>query len=394
MDPAVIAELDDQIIYQATKDIFIGQKAKFRKLGPVKKSIGSHLRKGSLVQQLVTQYGADAIHQPVLKLLSDRVYESTSIASERFPDLFEPSTAQTAARSLLEAEATRSEQAALEGIIQTQWASSQGTLDCTGITTMALDDINNNITESETGDLSLFPVYLPFPIEHMLMEKLQKTLELACFDFGTRALPDIMRKRGWECPESVELNRWAELFGREGSMRGKIDKDLPKELLRSIASIRHTAVHRLRTNSAGLERFLTDAERLAGILGDTVYAKAISHLRSDAQSAFMELTQNKQFIQLQLEHSQEEIAKKRAELDQEEQEVLRCIAKEDEKYRMLAGDRLQNALERMEDKKIAVDREDAVFDGINGIETNIFYADDSDVDYADQFEDCDETWIP
>ncbi|EMT62955.1 hypothetical protein FOC4_g10013147 [Fusarium odoratissimum] len=336
MDPAVIAELDDQIIYQATKDIFIGQKAKFRKLGP---------------------------------LLSDRVYESTSIASERFPDLFEPSTAQTAARSLLEAEATRSEQAALE-------------------------DINNNITESETGDLSLFPVYLPFPIEHMLMEKLQKTLELACFDFGTRALPDIMRKRGWECPESVELNRWAELFGREGSMRGKIDKDLPKELLRSIASIRHTAVHRLRTNSAGLERFLTDAERLAGILGDTVYAKAISHLRSDAQSAFMELTQNKQFIQLQLEHSQEEIAKKRAELDQEEQEVLRCIAKEDEKYRMLAGDRLQNALERMEDKKIAVDREDAVFDGINGIETNIFYADDSDVDYADQFEDCDETWIP
>ncbi|KAJ4131219.1 hypothetical protein NW765_017111 [Fusarium oxysporum] len=209
----------------------------------------------------------------------------------------------------------------------------------------------------------------------MLMEKLQKTLELACFDFGTRALPDIMRKRGWECPESVELNRWAELFGREGSMRGKIDKDLPKELLR-------------------LERFLTDAERFAGIIGETVYAKAISHLRSDAQSALMELTQNKQFIQLQLEHAQEEIAKKRAELDQEEQEVLRRIAKEDEKYRMLAGDRLQNALELMEDKKIAVDREDAVFDGINGIETKIFYADDSDVDYADQFEDCDETWIP
>ncbi|KAK7575365.1 hypothetical protein V3481_017327 [Fusarium oxysporum f. sp. vasinfectum] len=97
MDPAVIAELDDQIIYQATKDIFIGQKAKFRKLGPVKKSIGSHLWKGSLIRQLVTQYGADAIHQPVLKLLSDRVFESTSIASERFPDLFEPSTAQAAA---------------------------------------------------------------------------------------------------------------------------------------------------------------------------------------------------------------------------------------------------------------------------------------------------------
>ncbi|EXK78327.1 hypothetical protein FOQG_16984 [Fusarium oxysporum f. sp. raphani 54005] len=108
----------------------------------------------------------------------------------------------------------------------------------------------------------------------------------------------------------------------------------------------------------------------------------------------MELTRNKQFIQLQLERAQEEIAKKRAKLDKEEQEVLACIAKEDKKYRMLAGDRLQNALELMEDLKIAMDREDGVLDGIDGIETNVFYADDSDVDYADQFEDCDETWIP
>ncbi|KAF6515581.1 hypothetical protein HZS61_004322 [Fusarium oxysporum f. sp. conglutinans] len=148
------------------------------------------------------------------------------------------------------------------------------------------------------------------------------------------------------------------------------------------------------TKDIFIERFLTDAERLTGILGDTVYAKAISHLRSDAQSALMELTRNKQFIQLQLERAQEEIAKKRAKLDKEEQEVLACIAKEDKKYRMLAGDRLQNALELMEDLKIAMDREDGVLDGIDGIETNVFYADDSDVDYADQFEDCDETWIP
>ncbi|SCO54675.1 uncharacterized protein FFNC_15620 [Fusarium fujikuroi] len=374
MDPAVTAELDDQIIYQATKDIFIGQKAKFRKLGPVKKSIGSHLQKGSLIRQLVTQHGAGAIHQPVLKLLSDRVYESISIASERFPNLFEPSTAQTAARNILEAEAAKSEQAALEDIIQTQWADSQGALEWAEVTA-ALHDASNSITESEAGSLSLFPVYLPFPIEHMLMEKLQKTLELACYDFGTRALPDILRKRGWECPESVELSKWAELFGREGSMRGKVDRDLPKGLLR-------------------LERFLTDAEELAGILGDTVHAKAISQLRSDAQSALVELTQNKHFIQRQLEHAQEEIAKKRAKLDQEEQEVLRCIAKEDKKYRMMAGDRLQNALDLMGCSKIATDKEGAVLDGSNGMEANVFYADDSDVDYADQFEDCDEAWFP
>jgi succinylglutamate desuccinylase len=177
-------------------------------------------------------------------------------------------------------------------------------------------------------------------------------------------------------------------------MRGKINGDLPKELLRSIASIRHTAIHRLRTNSTGLEQFLADAEELVGVLGDTVYAKAISHLRSDAQSTLMELTRNKQFIQLQLERAQGEIAKQRAKLDQEEQEVLRYIAKEDEKYRVLAGDRLKNALELIEDFKIATDREDTVLNGINGFETNAVYGDDSDVDYADQFEDYDETWFP
>ncbi|KAI3570801.1 hypothetical protein IWW34DRAFT_640424, partial [Fusarium oxysporum f. sp. albedinis] len=74
--------------------------------------------------------------------------------------------------------------------------------------------------------------------------------------------------------------------------------------------------------------------------------------------------------------------------------LLRCIAKEDKKYRMLAGDRLQNALELMEGSKIATDKEGAVLDGSNGMEANIFYADDSDVDYADLFEDCNEAWFP
>lgn len=137
MDSVVIAQLDDQAIYQATKDIFVGQKAKFRKLAPVRRSIESYSKKNILVRQYVTRYGAEAILQTVLKLLSDGVYESTLIACRRFPDLFEPSVAQTTARDMLEAEATRSEEAALDDIIQAEWADGQEVLDW-GETTVGL----------------------------------------------------------------------------------------------------------------------------------------------------------------------------------------------------------------------------------------------------------------
>lgn len=160
-----------------------------------------------------------------------------------------------------------------------------------------------------------------------------------------------------------------------------------KELLHSIASIRHTAVHRLRTNSVGLERFLVDAEDLVGALGSTVYANAISQLRSNAKSTFAELAQNKQFLQLRLEKTQSAIAKQRAELDQREQKAIDGVREEDEKCRMLAGESLEKALELMGDFKATKNGGIAILDcadeGIKDI------VDDMDND-MDEFTDCDE----
>lgn len=220
------------------------------------------------------------------------------------------------------------------------------------------------------------------------MEKLQKTLELTCYEFGARVLPDVMRKRGWDCPESVELNKWTELLKREGLAveRDSTRKPL-KELLHSIANIRHTAVHRLHTNSIGLERFLADAEDLAGALGNTVYANAISQLRSNAESALAELRQNKQFLQLRLEKTRAVIAKQRAELDRREQEAMDRVREEDEKYGMLAGERLEKALELMGDFKATTKGENNVLDGVND---DIEEMMDEDDGIMEEFEDCEE----
>ncbi|EXL63473.1 hypothetical protein FOCG_01805 [Fusarium oxysporum f. sp. radicis-lycopersici 26381] len=370
MDTGVSTQFD-RVIFQATREIFVGEKSKTRKVKGVKRCISEHPGDRSSVLQLVTQHGAGTVHQSILRLLSDKVYGSNLIASQRFPDLLESSVAQSEARTLLEEQATRTEQPALEGILQTYGDDSQE---------------NSEWTEATT----VLNVYLPFPAEHMLMEKIQKTLELACYQFGLRALPNVMQKQGWDCPESVELSKWAKLFGRKGNLVWEGSSKPSKELLQSIAAIRHTAVHRLRTNSEGLERFLADAENLAGVLGDDIFTQAISQLRLDTQTTLIDLIRNKQFIQLQLEKAQEDIARQRAELNQKEQEILLRMASEDRKYRDQAGERLERALGRMGDLRVASIGQDAVLESVDDIVYDPLSDDDGDFDYEEQFEDCSE----
>jgi hypothetical protein len=383
MNTGILTQFDRDI-FQATREMFVGEKAELRKIKGVKRCIREHPGDRSLVLQLVTQHGAGAVHLSILRLLSDQVYESNMIASQRFPDLFEPSVSLSQAETLLEEEATSTKQSVGEDILQTHGEVSQESSEWTEATTV-LNSINDNV-----GNTAVLPVYLPFPAEHMLIEKLQKTLELACYQFGLRALPNVMQKLGWDCPESVELNKWAKLFGRKGNLIWEGSGKPSKELLQSIATIRHTAVHRLRTHSVGLERFLADAETLAGVLGDNRFTQTISQLRLDTQAALTELIRNKQFSQIQLESAQEEIARQRAELDKKEQEILRYIENEDRKYRDLAGKRLKKALDLMGDLEVTSNGQVVALQNADDIEDGPVSDDDSDFDDAEQFEDCSE----
>jgi hypothetical protein len=250
--------------------------------------------------------------------------------------------------------------------------------------------VNRSIAENEVDSSSVLPVYLPFPAEHMLMEKLQRILELACYQFGSRALPNVMQRQGWDCPESIELSEWVKLVGREKDVVWEGSGELTEDLLQSIAAIRHAAVHRLRTNSAGLEQFLADAERLAAVLGDDTFTQAISQLRLDTHATLTELIQKKQSTQLQLQKAQEEIARQRAGLDQKEQEVLRGMTSQDKRYGDLAGERLERVLHLMGDLRVTSDHQGVVLESVNDIEHEALSDDHSDFDDEEQFEDCSE----
>ncbi|KAF4415225.1 hypothetical protein FACUT_13587 [Fusarium acutatum] len=356
MDLVIRTQLNEAVIYEATKNIFSGKKARMRDRGAT-----------------------------VLNLLSDEVYESTPIARQRFPDLFEPPTEQTSTGTQIEAESTGTAQAALNGMGETDPDESQDMRDSQECPAIAY--VTSDSTASDIAGSSLpFPVQLPFPTEHLLMEKLQKTLELACYQYGTRELQSIMQERNWDCPEAVELNQWADLLGHDGNLQWQGRGKPLKEVLRSIAQIRHTTVHRIRTDSTGLQQFLADAEDLARALGDDIYTEVISKLRLDAESTITELAQNKQSIQLQLDKAQDEIAKRRAELDLEEQENLRHMKREDKRYCAEAGEKLQKALNLIGSFAVASETGDAV---LNGDRDSV--SDDSNLDNSEHFEDCSES---
>ncbi|KAF5251002.1 hypothetical protein FANTH_3866 [Fusarium anthophilum] len=343
MGPVVGTKLDERVIYQATKHVFVGKYAKIRQLAVVRGSISNNLLEGNPVKQVVADHGFDAVAEVVSKLLLEKVYESEAIANQRFSDL-EPSSVQTAASTQVKAEATTTEKVTLEGV---ELANSNNSRE-NGHTEEEIKPVQD-ASDSTASDIGGIPVYLPFPAEHLLMEKLQKVLEAACYEYG-----------------------------------GK--KKLNKKSLQSIAQIRHTAVHRLRTDSTGLQRFLADAENLARALGDDLCTRAISKLRLDAETAITELTQHKKSLRLQLDEAQEEIAKRRAELDQQEQENLGYMETEDKRYSALAGEKLQRALNIIENFAVMSETGGAA---LNGDRDPL--SDDSSLDHAEHFEDCRES---
>jgi hypothetical protein len=189
---------------------------------------------------------------------------------------------------------------------------------------------------------SLFPVYLPFATQHFLLAKVQTILERACFDFGQQTIPDIMQKNGWDCPESAELNLWAsELLKRQEVFHKRKDMGQPLEnLFRSIADIRHAAVHRVRVSARGLEQFMLDAESLATLLDHSSSLTILTKFRRDMQMAIEELERNKHVLSSKLDETRKSIAAQREELDRLEKAAVSEMIREDGDYQQFAGKKL------------------------------------------------------
>lgn len=93
----------------------------------------------------------------------------------------------------------------------------------------------------------------------------------------------VLRKHQWDDAESLELNRFiAELRAVQEILPARINPTKPLDiLLRSIANIRHNAVHRRKVSMEGVEQCLLDATEFAALLGDFRCVENISTLRRE-----------------------------------------------------------------------------------------------------------------
>ena len=194
---------------------------------------------------------------------------------------------------------------------------------------------------SGTAAHSLYPVYLPLKSQHRLLQKVQFMLEISCFAFAEKRLPNILHEKGWDCAENVELNIWADILRKNES---KVDTGVVHELgksfsaiLHTMAHLRHTAVHRLRVTAARVEQFLVEAEYLAIILQDKACSQVLSKFRRDTRQVIQEFERNKDLLESRRKEKMNQIAAQRAELDRMEAMMTTEMVGDDKEYQALAG---------------------------------------------------------
>ncbi|RFU29554.1 hypothetical protein B7463_g6771, partial [Scytalidium lignicola] len=161
-------------------------------------------------------------------------------------------------------------------------------------------------------------------------------------------MPDILKEKHWGCPEAVELNIWAAQLIKHRNMFADKEPNVGKpleSLFRSIADIRHTAVHRIPITARGIEQFLINSESLAALLGDNLRLEMLVKLRKNTQSTIEELQRNKQILISKLKEKLEKIAAKRAELNHLAEATVHEIEREDAEYQLFVGINLEQTMD-------------------------------------------------
>ncbi|KAF3934039.1 hypothetical protein ABW19_dt0202638 [Dactylella cylindrospora] len=183
----------------------------------------------------------------------------------------------------------------------------------------------------------LFPVYLPYPVQHALTTEVQKVLEQACYDFVKAWLPDWISNEQFMHPQNAELPMWARLIKRklktlpahayDGALLAE-EASLGR-IISHIEDLRHTAVHRLKTQSKGLEQMLGSAVLFARTLKDERRTAYLEKILEKAKEASTELENEKIFMLNRLEKELEEIEQMRRQLRIREQNALAQILEDD-----------------------------------------------------------------
>ncbi|KAL9036203.1 MAG: hypothetical protein Q9214_006242, partial [Letrouitia sp. 1 TL-2023] len=275
-----------------------------------------------------------------------------------------PSETREAERAASEAEVLRIEAAAAQDIVLT--SDDDGENDCLAFEQdekraepkstfkdkSRASEVNqaNGIQANETLSIPrLHPVYLPFKTQHNVLVLVQHLLEECCFDFGNTWVPDMMEARKWHEVESIELTQWTQRFLKyaeslpPSAINPVVGKSIA-EVLFGTSTLRHSAVHRHPTSAAGIVNMLSAATTFAEALNDFRRAKKITEIGIQLEDSIEEIVQHQNLLEHKLTDQLEEVARRRAELDELQRSSIEEMLAVDKKQRAEVGAAIESVL--------------------------------------------------
>lgn len=201
---------------------------------------------------------------------------------------------------------------------------------------------------------SLYPVQLPFRVQHSILTSIQRFLEECCYEFTQKYAPNLLIDEKWDCAEAIELNKWTvTILRRHGKLPTrafrKPDHDVHQILL-DVANIRHAAVHRMRMSAEGLVQMVDTAIRFVRAFSDTVRALQLGELYRELKSKVKSQELNKNYLETKLRYELEAIEYQREVLAKRRRDAISSAATEDRDHMHFVGslleDNLRNTLKR------------------------------------------------
>ena len=156
------------------------------------------------------------------------------------------------------------------------FGDSKGESDITNAFRYILDD--PTLDEDTKASIEQ-AMYIPrkCTTHYQLLDRIQTLLEETCFNYAARKIPDVLARNGWNMPEQVEFQNWANIFYRAGISHddSAIDafpdtdpRALSDYLFGARLHIRNTLGHRLPISDEKLTSQIHRAINICILLGD------------------------------------------------------------------------------------------------------------------------------
>ena len=158
-----------------------------------------------------------------------------------------------------------------------------------------------------------------------------------------------MEARRWHEVESIELTEWTKRFL-------KYAKSLPPSAIKRISgksiaqvlfgtsALRHSAVHRLPTSAAGILNMIHAAMTFAEALNDPKRVERVEEIKTQLEASIDEIVQHQNLLERKLKEQLEDIARRRAELEELERSSIEEMLATDKEQRTVVGSALESFL--------------------------------------------------